>query len=119
MHDCESLINSLDIEEIAYKDKIAYQLTMLGFINLTTNKKEDLRKLIITDVFPLKSKTQESPWAYRISTKSLGTGKGASLTVKEFVFKKKELNKMDIIYANRLEKDKNGYWYLWDYNFIK
>lgn len=114
----ESAIKFAQYSDIPYKEKIKYQKEMLGFINLTTNKREDVRKLIITNIFPLIGKWSEEPWAYRIQTKSVGTGKSAALTVKPFVYKESPLEKMDIIYARQLEKNSKGYWYLWEYKKV-
>ena len=104
--------------DVPYKERIKYQKEMLGFINLTTNKKEDVRKLIIINVFPLNGQWSDEPWAYRIQTKSVGTGKSASLTVKTFIYKENPVEKMDIIYASQLEKNNKGYWYLWEYKKV-
>lgn len=123
--DIDGLIAALEFEiqlknytEISYKERIKYQKEMLGFINLTTNKKEDIRKLIIINVFPLNGEWSDEPWAYRIQTKSVSTGKSASLTVKPYVYKKNPIEKMDIIFASQLEKNNKGYWYLWEYKKV-
>ena len=92
---------------------------MLGFINLTTNKREDIRKLVVTNVFPLIGQYNDKPWAYRIQTKSTGTGKSASLTVKSYVYNENPIAALDIVYAKRLEKNARGYWYLWEYSKIQ
>jgi len=112
---CENQVKCENLEDISYRLKIQYQLKMLGFINLTTNKKEDLRKLVITDVFPLISKKSNNPWAYKISAKSVGTGKLSSLTVMSRLFNRKPIERMDMIYAQSLNKNAKGYWYLLDY----
>jgi len=114
----ESNVKAKEYPAIPFKERIKYQQEMLGFINLTTNKKEDIRKLIIINVFPLKSKDSSEPWAYRIQTKSVGSGKTAALTVKSFIYNAKPINKLDIIYAAQLNKNNKGYWYLWDYTII-
>ena len=123
--DIDGLISALEFEiqlkeypEVPYKERIKYQKDMLGFVNLTTNKKEDIRKLIVTNIFPLNGQWSDEPWAYRVQTKSVGTGKSASLTVKTFVYKENPIEKMDIIYANQLEKNNKGYWYLWEYKKV-
>lgn len=123
--DIDGLIAALEFDiqlksypEVPYKERIKYQKEMLGFVNLTTNKKEDIRKLIITNVFPLNGQWSDEPWAYRIQTKSVGTGKSAYLTVKPFIYKENPLEKMDIIYASQLDKNNKGYWYLWEYKKV-
>lgn len=115
INDCEIKVKSENLEDISFKEKAKNQLKSLGFINLTTNKKDDLRKLIILDVFPLNNKDNGKTWAYRIATKSIGSGKSASLTVMNKLYNKMPISKTDIIYARSLDKNKQGYWYLIDY----
>ena len=114
----ETCINEQQYSDIPYKEKIKYQKEMLGFINLTTNRREDVRKVVVTNVFPLIGQYSDKPWAYRIQTKSMGTGKSASLTVKSYIYDENPILMFDILNAKRLEKNAKGYWYLWDYSKI-
>ena len=118
LYECENYIKEKHILDFTYKEKISTQLEYLGFINLTTNKEEDRRKLIITDVIPLKNKSTGTPWGYAVFAKSIGSGKSSRLTVKADLFNDNPLEKMDIIYARCLDKNKSGYWYLLDYEKI-
>lgn len=105
--------------EKSYQEKIEFQLNYLGFINLTTNRKEDIRKLIIIDIFPLIEKYSENNiWAYKVNTKSMGTGKSASLTIEKYVYEKNPIKQLDIVYAKKVEKNSKGYWYLCEYQKI-
>ena len=56
----------MHIEDFDLKSKIQIQLENLGYIDLTTNKKEDRRKLLVMDVYPLRSKKTKEVWAYAI-----------------------------------------------------
>lgn len=111
----EDCIRHFNLPDITFKEKINYQLDVLGYMDLTTNKKEDIRKLVVTSTFPLRSKNSKAIWAYVLDVKSIGTGKICSLTVDKQVFEQCPLSDADVIYADKLYKNKKGYWYLEKY----
>ncbi len=115
---CEDYIKSQHIPDLNYKLKCANQQEILGYIDLTTNREEDRRKLLITKVIPLSNKETGITWGHALFTKSVGSGKTSRLTVKSKVFDCKPIREMDIIYANRIEKNQSGYWYLWNYDYV-
>ena len=115
---CEDYIKSLNLKDLSYKLKCANQQEILGYIDLTTNNEEDRRKLMITKVVPLISKDSGEPWAYALFTKSVGSGKTSRLTLKANLYNNKPVRAMDIVYAKRVEQNKSGYWYLWDYEYV-
>lgn len=112
-------IKSLQLPDISAKEKMYFQNEILGYIDLTTGKVEDVRKLYITDVFPLKNKSTNQIWSYVLDTKSIGTGKTSSLNVYVDIFKNNPINKSDIIYADHVFKNNKGYWYLDKYHIIQ
>ena len=111
----EKYIKSINMNELSIKTMMANQLDILGYINLTTNKEEDRRKLLVTDLVPLKNKDSGEIWGYATFTQSIGSGKSSRLTVKAKAYKQEPFNKMDIVYAKSVEKNPKGYWYLIDY----
>jgi len=117
----ENHIKSLNIQDFNYREKMQNQLELLGYVDLITNKAEDRTKLLITDIRPLKGQYSDEPWGYAIFTKSIGTGKVGRLTVKSNLYKKNPIEKMDIIHINKsdIDKNKRGYWDLYNYNIIK
>ena len=115
---CEDYIKSLNLKDLSYKLKCANQQEILGYIDLTTNNEEDRRKLMITKVVPLISKDSGEPWAYALFTKSVGSGKTSRLTLKANLYNNKPVRAMDNVYAKRVEQNKSGYWYLWDYEYV-
>lgn len=120
LHECETIIKSLKIDDFDYKNKMQNQLEILGYIDLTTNREEDKKKLLITEVFPLKAKDSGEIWAYRLCTRSVGSGKTARISVKNKVYEKRPIRKGDTVLVNDLWKNKQGYWYLLDWeNIIK
>lgn len=118
LNECESVIKSLRLPDLDLKCKIQNQIELMGYIDLTTNKKEDRRKLLITDVFPLSSKKDNTVWGYAAQTRSIGSGKVSRLTIRSSVYAKTPVKRFDIIYAKELEKNRSGYWYLLDYDLI-
>lgn len=104
--------------DIPYRVKIQNQLDILGYVDLTTGVAEDRRKLFVTDCTEQKNQRSGEIWAYRIGTKSVGTGKTARLTVRNSVYKKDPIQVGDILYAANLFKNDAGYWYLTDYKHL-
>lgn len=115
MNDCEKYIKSLGLDDLDMRVKIQNSLDVLGYVDVVTNKESDRRRLLITDVFPLKGEG-EAIWAYRVGTRSLGSGKTAKISIRREVFDAAPLKTGDIIYAAELWKNKKGYWYLQKYN---
>ena len=113
---CEQKIYGSNVPDISMHSKAALQCNILGYINLTTNKKEDRRKLFVINVLPLKGKKNGNVWGYAVFAKSLGTGKSSRWTIRSNQFKKQPIKDNDIIYASDVHKDAcSGYWYLDDY----
>ena len=106
------------LEDVSYKQKIEWQQEHLGYIDLTTGKREDALKLFISDVFPLRSKNDESVWAYVLKTKSIATGKDSSLTLTRKDYQMIPVKKNDIIEVISYHQNKKSYWYLDTYRVI-
>lgn len=102
-------------EDYPLREKMNSSLEILGYVDVMTNKEIDRKRLLIIDVFPLPDK-QGKPWAYRITTKSIGSGKTARLTAKTSVFNRQPIKAGDIVYAAELWKNLQGYWYLLKYS---
>lgn len=117
---CEKYIRESNLPDFDYRMKMSNQLELLGYIDLTTGKEEDRRKLVLTDVFPMKSKTNSEVWGYAIKTKSIGSGKVGRMTIKTALFNRKPVKQGDIIEVpqNGLWKNQAGYWYLQEYTVI-
>ena len=115
---CESAVKSFHLPDLDLKSKIQTQLELMGYIDLTTKRPEDRRKLLITDVYPLISKENGDTWGHALQTRSVGSGKTARLTVRSDTYKRNPIKKFDIVIAKDLKKKKSGYWYLLDYERI-
>lgn len=114
----EEKVREMHIPDFDLKSKMQDQLENLGYIDLTTNKKEDRRKLIIMDVFPLKGKVNKDIWGYALQTRSIGSGKTSRLTVRSRLFDKRPLKRFDVIYATDVRQERSGYWYLIGYDYV-
>ena len=114
LYDCEAEIRNARMNDLEMRVKIQNSLDILGYCDVQTGREEDRRKLLITELFPLK--TNGTLWAYRLSTKSLGSGKTARVTVKADIYNRRPINKGDIIYAAELYKNNAGYWYISNYS---
>lgn len=108
------IVKNPDISPPTMKEKISWSMQVLGYADVVTNKEEDRKRLLITDVTPMQQNNKET-WGYRVGTKSLGTGKIARITIVSKIYDKKKLNAGDIIYATDFYKNKTGYWYLQKY----
>lgn len=122
LHDLETYILSLNLPELPYRVRAKNQQEILGYVDLTTHKEEDRRKLYILNVRPLVSKFNGKIWSYMANTKSIGSGKASKLFIKPFVYEKAQFAEGDIIYASNLQKEtkKNGaeYWWLRTYDIV-
>lgn len=115
LHDVEYTIVSKNMENYSATERIEAQLEYLGYIDITSKDPKDKRKLIILDIKPLISKSSKDPWAYRVNTRSICTGKEATLNVYAEQFRNNPLKKMDIIDAGKTTVNTQGYWYLWSW----
>lgn len=115
LYDFETYIKNNPLEDISMKQRIDYTMEILGYTDVVTGKECDRRRLLITDCIAIPDK-QGKIWAYRIGTRSLGSGKTARLTVRDNEYQANPLAVGDIIYAAELFKNQGGYWYLIKYN---
>lgn len=110
LEECEDYIKSLNLPDADLKSKIEDQLTLMGYVDITTNREEDRRKLLVLDTYNLRSNGQI--WGVAVIVRSVGTGKQARLTVKKNLFDRHPFSKKNILYADQLYKNNKGYWYL-------
>lgn len=113
LYECEAYIRQLHLDDLDARAKIQNSVDILGYCDVCTGISSDRRRLLITDVIPLKN--NGDLWAYRLSTKSIGSGKSARVTVKAELYNSSPINKGDIVRVHDLYKNKAGYWYLTSY----
>ena len=114
---CEEQIRKLDVPDLTLKVKIQNSIDYLGYVGIQTGLPEDRRKLLITEVFPMRGQNGV-PWGYKVNTQSLGTGKQSSLTIPARIYAENQVAKGDIVYAENCYKNPKGYWYLNSYRKI-
>lgn len=108
----EEYVFSLHLEELPYRVKAANQNEILGYVDMTTQKEEDRRKLYLLDVRPLIGKWNAGkPWKYVFHCKSVGSGKVSQLSVTPYRYNNTiaKALKGDIILAKHVHKNEKGY----------
>lgn len=118
LRELERRVKELNLPELPYKIRVANQLDILGYVDLTTSKEEDRRKLLVLDKYELPDRFKGGIWKVKLKTKSIGSGKTSSLDVSPKVLASQPLKPGDIIYCADLVKDKKGYWQLLDYKIL-
>ena len=110
----KALLARHNVKAPSLREQLQYCMDVLGYVDVATNREEDRRRLLVTDVTALNDANGRI-WAYRLGTRSLGSGKTARLTLRASTFDKNSIKAGDIIYAADLFKNQSGYWYLVDY----
>ena len=118
LHDLEIYIRSLRLPELPFRTRAQNQKEILGYVDLTTHLEADRRRVYVLDVRPLKSKFTGKTWSYAANVKSIGTGKTSRLFLKPFVFEKAQFADGDLLWAEALQKDSKGYWWLHSYKTL-
>lgn len=101
--------------DISTRTKIDYSIDILGYVDVATRKPSDRKRLVILEIYPLNNASTGQPWGYKLITRSIGTGKEASLTVRAELYKTCPLSAGDIIKNPEVWKNPAGYWYLFSY----
>lgn len=117
LNHCMKFVRDSNMREPTYSQKCKWQQEFLGYIDLTTGRMEDRKKLFITDVRQLRTKKDNRIWAYAVFTRSVGTGKCGRFTVRDWVYQIQPFQKEDIIQVLDYHNER-GYWYLDDYEII-
>lgn len=115
LNEIEREVHRMHLPDVTYREKIKIQKAFLGYVDLTTHRLEDRRKLIVLKV--VKRSWKGRVWGYIMDVRSIGTGKEARLTVHSQIYQDNPIREMDIIYASQIYKNNAGYWCLGDYYF--
>ena len=108
----------LGIPELTYKVKAENQKEILGYIDLTTYKESDRRKLYVLEKRDLKSKDSGKVWLHKLRCKSVGSGKISELDLQPWQMTAKPVQTGDIVLAKNVKKNAKGYWGLIDYDVL-
>lgn len=120
LREVEQYIFSLHLEELPYRVKAANQNDILGYVDMTTQKEEDRRKLYLLEVRTIIGKWNSSgkPWKYIFHCKSVGSGKVSQLSVAPYLYDRFPAMRGDVIFAKDIHKDNKGYWQLDSYDIL-
>ncbi len=112
----EEEIAAQSIRDLDYRSKAANQKEYLGYVDLTTGKQEDRKKLLVLEQYKLDNKFRGGVWKYKVKTKSIGSGKIASLDIAPRLYDAKPISVGDVIVDPVVAKDSKGYWQLYSYD---
>ena len=115
------ILAELKLPEVDYRVMAQNQLEILGYVDMTTGKREDRMKLYIMELFPIENRWSKKGgvWKYKLKAKSLGSGNVASLDLDPRLMKFKPVRQGDIILCTQNpRKDDKGYWHLVDYEVM-
>lgn len=121
LRECEEYYKCTITNDFSIGEKIEVQNEYVGYVDFCTHKPEDRTRLLILDIFPLRSKKTNEVWANKIKTCSLGTGKPGEILIYEKYFQTNQLSKYDVINVNAESLTKKEWqgktsWYLNYYN---
>lgn len=122
LREAEQVILSLGIPDVSFKVKAENQQEYLGYIDLVTGREEDRRKLYIMDYYEIMNKWGgKGVWKVRIKTRSIGSGKEATLSLSPVLVQRNPIEKGSVIEVKEewLSLDKGQYWVLYKYNVIE
>lgn len=100
LRECEEYYKCTVTQDFSIGEKIEVQNEYVGYVDFCTHNPEDRTRLLILDIFPLRSKKNNEVWANKLKTCSIGTGKASEILVYEKVFQNNPLHKYDVINVN-------------------
>lgn len=118
LNEIEQYIMTMNLGDVDIKTKIANQLEYMGYIGIKTDKSEDRPKIVILEMKVMKQRESVEPWGVIIDAQSIGSGKRSSYTIPYKLYKKCKFNKNDVIKIRDWYKNKRGYFYITDYEFV-
>lgn len=118
LNEIEQYIMTMNLGDVDIKTKIANQLEYMGYIGIKTDKSEDRPKIVILEMKVMKQREAVEPWGVIIDAQSIGSGKRSSYTIPYKLYKKCKFNKNDVIKIRDWYKNKRGYFYVTDYEFV-
>ena len=117
LRESEAVIKAAQMPDLSDIIKVRNFYDMLGYLGYISGKPEDRRKLYVTNVHPLRRRSDNKQFGYSVSTKSIGSGVEAKFTVSNSTFFKQNIAEGDIIYCKKYEKDRS-YFRLLDYEKV-
>lgn len=94
---------------------IKWQIEYTGCVLVATQKREDIRRVIVTKVTPIVGKYGKLPFSYRLDVSSIMTGHSATIYARATEFNKHKIFEGNIVDCNGLHKNNRGYFELTSY----
>lgn len=107
--ECEDMIKAAHLPDLDDRAKIESFIDAMGYAGYSSGRKEDRRKLYVTEVRPSRRKKDNKIWAYVVETVSVGSGKAGCFTVVKWAYDKKPIRKEDLIYCRDFHRDGRYY----------
>lgn len=117
LREAEQAILAVGMPDLDDVTKVLNYKDIMGFIGYVSGKEEDRRKLFVTDVKPLRRKSDDKLFGYSVFTKSIGSGVEARFTCFCGVYNKDPIQKDEVIYCSGWERD-GKYYRLTDYRKV-
>ena len=103
---------SLCLPDFSLIAKVKYFAEVMGYSGYTTGKEEDMKKLYVKEIYPLKRKSDGKQFGYSIITQSIGS------TVFNKEYNYLPITKGDIIRLIDWTRDKGIYFTLRQYSIL-
>lgn len=118
IRDCEDRIKSLNLPDFSLIAKVKYFADVMGYSGYTTGRDEDMKKLYVKEIRPLKRKSDGKQFGYSVITQSIGSGKEARFTLFNREFDRMPIAGGDIIRLIDWTRDKGMYFTLRAYAIL-
>lgn len=118
LHACEDYVRSLQLPDYSLIAKAKYFASVMGYSGYTTGREEDMKKLYVKEIHPLKRKADGKQFGYSVITQSIGSGKEARFTVFNREFNYLPITQGDIIRLIDWSRDKGMYFTLKNYTIL-
>lgn len=115
------VLDEMNLQEVDYRVMAQNQQEILGYVDMTTGKREDRMKLYILECFAIENRWSKKGgvWKYKLKVKSIGSGNVASLDLDPKLMKFKPIHEGDIVRClQNPYKDEKGYWHILDYEVL-
>ncbi len=116
--DMEKRIQNMHIADYGFKQKMQWQNEYLGYVDITTHKEEDRKKLFVEDIWSLPDKFNGGIWKYNMKCRSIGSGKSCVLSLPKYLYEREPVKKGDIIRVE-IKRDNKGYWNIYEISLLE
>ena len=97
---------------------VAFQNEYLGYVDYISNDPDDIQKIYVEAIFPVKRRSDQKIFAYNIISRSIGTGKAQRFTVFASTYEANPFKAGSIIEVVKFDKNNRGYWCIFGYNLV-